>query len=514
LAVVTTGSTNGSRPPLSVGIVGAGFGGIGTAVRLREAGVSDLKVFERGDTVGGVWRANTYPGAACDVPSHLYSFSFAPGHEWSRRFAPQAEILSYLQGVVRDFGLEPHIELRTEVEDARFDEATGRWTVRAGGAEHEFDVLVTACGQLTNPNVPDIPGVGDFEGHSFHSAEWDHDHDLAGRDVAVIGTGASAIQFVPEIAPRVNSLSIYQRSAPWVAPKNDRPYSPAERALFRRFPARVAAARLGNWMFFEAATHAFTGADWMTRAFTALCDHYRRSSLSDPDLIAKCTPDYELGCKRVLITSDWYPTLERPNVELVAGRVERITAGGVIGPDGVERPADTIIWGTGFTTHDFVAPMRIDGLGGRELNEIWADRPEAYLGMTVTGFPNLFVIYGPNTNHGSGSVPYTLECQMRYVVDAVDRIRGGDLRWIDVRPDVQARWREEIAARSADTQWVRAGCTNWYVNEEGVNTNNWPGSWLEYRRRTHRLNPADYRAARRNGAGLTAAVASAGASGG
>ena len=470
------------------------------AVRLRQAGIADFMVFERGETVGGVWRANTYPGAACDVPSHLYSFSFAPGHAWSRRFAPQAEILQYLQGVVRDFGLAPQLLLGTEIESARFEEATGRWTLRAAdGSEHDFDVLVTACGQLTNPSIPAIPGADSFEGRAFHSADWDHDYDLRGRRVAVIGTGASAIQFVPEIAREVKALTIYQRSAPWIAPKNDRPYSPAEQALFRHLPARVAAARLGNWLFFEAATHAFTGADWMTSAFTKLCNHYRRASLSDPELIRMATPDYELGCKRVLITSDWYPTLEREDVELVAGQIQRITPDGVVGPDGVERPAEAIIWGTGFSSHDFVAPMRIEGPAGRELNDAWADRPEAYLGLTVAGFPNLFVLYGPNTNHGSGSVPYTLECQIRYAADGVRRIRDEGLRYVDLRPEVQSRWRDEIAERSRNTQWVAAGCTNWYVNDEGVNTNNWPGTWLEYRRRTHRLNPGDYRAARRTG---------------
>ncbi|MBM3666156.1 MAG: NAD(P)/FAD-dependent oxidoreductase [Actinobacteria bacterium] len=491
-------SSNGDRSPISVGIVGGGFGGLGMAVRLQQAGIEDFTIFERAEEVGGVWRANTYPGAACDVPSHLYSFSFAPGHEWSRRYAPQAEIQAYIQGVMRDFGLEPHLRLGIEADSASFDEPTGRWTLAtADGESHEFDVLITACGQLTNPQVPAIPGRDSFEAPAFHSAEWDHDCDLSGKDVAVIGTGASAIQFVPAIAPEVRSLTIYQRSAPWIAPKNDRAYSEAERELFRRFPARVAAARYATWAFHELATRAFTGTEWMAESFERLCDHYRRAALSDPDLIERTTPDYELGCKRVLITSDWYPTLERDNVELISGQVQRITEAGVVGPDGVERPADVIVWGTGFSTHDFVAPMRIEGLGGCELNEVWAERPEAYLGITVAGFPNLFVIYGPNTNHGAGSVPFTLECQMRYILDGIRRLREQGLRYIDLRPEVQARWREEIERRSQRTRWVRGGGSSWYVTEAGINTNNWPGPWLEYRRRTHRLNPGDYRAARR-----------------
>jgi cation diffusion facilitator CzcD-associated flavoprotein CzcO len=496
------GSSNGRRigdaRPISVGIVGAGFGGIGVAIRLRQTGLADFTIFERGETVGGVWRANTYPGAACDVPSHLYSFGFAPGHEWSRRFAPQAEILDYMNECVERFGLEPHLRLGTEVERARFDEGSGRWALRTTeGEEHEFDVLVTACGQLTNPSIPQIPGADDFEGTIFHSADWDHEHDLGGERVAVIGTGASAIQFVPEIAPEVAELTIYQRSAPWIVPKNDRAYAEWERELFRRFPPRVAAARLANWAFFEAATYAFTGNRWMSRAFERYSDRTRRQALSDPDLLTKTEPDYQLGCKRVLITSDWWPTLERDNVELVTERVERITPRGVAEAGGREREVDTIIWGTGFQSHDFVAPMQIDGLGGRELNAVWAERPEAYLGTTVSGFPNMFVLYGPNTNHGSGSVPYTLQCQFNYALDGIRRLREGNLRWIDLKPEVQAEWRQEMEERSARTQWVTGGATNWYLNEQGINTNNWPGPWLEFRRRTLKLNPGEYRAARR-----------------
>ena len=489
-------SSNGRGRPISVGIVGAGFGGVGMGIRLKQAGIEDFTIYERGETVGGVWRANTYPGATCDVPSHLYSFSFAPGHNWSRRFAPQAEIVAYMEEIVRDYGLEAHLRLGTEAESARFDESSGRWTLRTtDGEEREFDVLVTACGQLTNPAIPQVAGAGEFAGPSFHSAEWDHEHDLSGERVAVIGTGASAIQFVPRIAPQVKQLTIYQRSAPWVMPKNDREYAAWERRLFRVFPPRVALARLVLAAFFELGTYMFTGTQWLVRLFARYSDHTRRAALSAPELIDGTTPDTEMGAKRVLITSEWFPALERDNVELVCGRIERITEGGVVGPDGVERPADTIIWGTGFQSRDFVAPMRIEGLGERELNEVWADRPEAYLGTTVAGFPNMFVMYGPNTNHGSGSVPYTLECQFNYVMDAIRRLRQDGIRYVDLRPEVQADWRREMEERSANTQWVTGG-DNWYVNGEGVNTNNWPGPWLEFRRRTLKLNPGDYRAAK------------------
>jgi cation diffusion facilitator CzcD-associated flavoprotein CzcO len=486
-------SANGDRPSLSVGIVGAGFGGVGMAIKLKGQGYDEITVFERGDSVGGVWRANTYPGAACDVPSHLYSFSFAPGHNWSRRYAPQDEILAYLRDVSSKFGVDPHLRLNTEVTEASFDPVTGRWTVTTGdGESHVFDVLVTACGQLSRPAIPSIEGIEDFRGHAFHSAEWDDGHDFRGRRVAVIGTGASAIQFVPEIAPLVERLTIYQRSAPWILPKSDRQYPEWERRVFERFPARVAAARLGMFAFFETFTYGFTGKPWMMSPFRAVANSTRKRALADPELRARATPDYEMGCKRVLITADWYSTLTLDNVDLLNGRVERIAPEGVVGPDGVERPADTIVYGTGFQSHGFVAPMRIRGRDGRELNEVWADAPEAYLGTVVSGFPNLFVLYGPNTNHGSGSVPYTLECQYRYVTDALRRLRASGSRYLDLRPEVQAEWRREMDSRSERTVWRTGGCDSWYLNAAGKNTNNWPGPWLEFRRRTRRIDPAQF----------------------
>ena len=487
---------NGNRPDLSFAIVGGGFGGVGMGARLRQEGYERFEIFERAESVGGVWRANTYPGAACDVPSHLYSFSFAPAHHWSRRYAPQPEILRYLEECVERFALEPHLRLGTEVSTAEFDPASGRWTLTtAGGERRSFDVLVTACGQLSVPDVPPIDGRETFAGPAFHSADWDHEVDLAGRRVAVIGTGASAIQFVPEIAPRADRTTIYQRSAPWILPKADRAYSQWERRLFRAFPPRVLASRLAVFSLFELGTHAFTGSEWVGRLFRRIADRERERQLGDdPELLAYATPDYDIGCKRILVTNDWYPTLRRDDVELVAGGVDRITERGVVA-GGAEREADVIIYGTGFKSHGFVAPMDVRGLDDRGLNEVWAGRPEAYLGTTVSGFPNMFVLYGPNTNHGAGSVPYTLQCQYDYVLDAARRLGDGGFRWIDLRPEAQAEWRREIEERSRRTVWLAGGCHNWYVTAQGVNTNNWPGAWLEFRRRTRRLRPADYRVA-------------------
>ena len=487
-------SSNGTRS-VSVGVVGAGFGGVGMGIRLRQEGIEDFTIFERGDTVGGVWRANTYPGAACDVPSHLYSFSFAHGSNWSRRYAPQPEILDYLEEVTDRYGVRPHMRFQEEATEARFDPDRGKWALRTDtGETHEFDLLVTACGQLTRPATPHVEGLDEFQGKVFHSAEWDHSHDLTGSRVAVFGTGASAIQFVPRIAPLVDELTIYQRTAPWIIPKTDREYPEWERKVFERFPARVNASRAGLFAAFELGTYGFTGKHWVIKPLGKLADIYRERELPDAELRALATPDYEIGCKRVLITSDWYSTLRRENVELVGGSPGRVTASGVVGPDGVERETDTIIWGTGFETTRFTSPLDIYGPEGHEIGEVWGDRPEAYLGMTVSGFPNLFILYGPNTNHGSGSGPYALECGFNYIVDAIRRMREQDLRWIDLKPETQAAWREEIDRRNRGTIWVNGGCSSWYVHN-GHNTNNWPGPWLEYHRRTRRINPGDYRAA-------------------
>lgn len=479
---------------LSAAIIGAGFGGIGMGIRLRQAGIEDFTIFERGDSIGGVWRANSYPGAACDVPSHLYSFSFAPGSNWSRRYAPQQDIVDYLNEITDDYGMRPHIRFNTAASSASFDAGKGQWTVTSSdGQTRDYDLLITACGQLTNPLIPQIPGMDSFGGKSFHSANWDHDYDLNGKRIAVIGTGASAIQFVPEIAPRAEKLTIYQRSAPWILPKPDRRYPEWERRFFKAFPPRVAAARLFFFGFFELGTYGFTGHPWVTRPFKWIANLYRKRSLGDrPDLLARSTPDYEIGCKRILFSSDWYKTLKRDNVELVDDAVERITPGGVVGRDGVERPVDVIIWGTGFRSGDFVAPLSVRGLDGADLDAAWDGTPEAYLGTTVSGFPNMFILYGPNTNHGSGSVPYTHQCQFSYIMDAIRRLRDGGHRYLDLKPETQQRWRLEMDKRSGKTVWLNGGCASWYVNEKGLNTNNWPGAWLEYKRRTRAINPAEY----------------------
>jgi cation diffusion facilitator CzcD-associated flavoprotein CzcO/acetyl esterase/lipase len=496
-------STNGSgnrRPAPTVAIIGAGFGGIGLAITLKKAGVDSLTILEKADGIGGVWRDNTYPGAACDVPSHLYSFSFEPNPDWSRRYSPQPEILDYLERCIERYGLRPSLRLGTEVRRAEFDEGSGGWRIETDEGTVEADVLVSACGQLSRPATTRIEGAERFKGPIFHTARWDHDVELQGKRVAVIGTGASTIQVVPAIAERVGQVDVYQRSAPYVIPKKDRPYMPWERRLFRWFPPARLLARFTQWLFFEIFIAAFNQFKAVGRVGVRMFDRNLDDQVSDPDLKRALTPDDVLGCKRVLISPDYYSTLERPNVELVTQGVRELTKTGVVAEDGTERRADVIVLSTGFESTRFLAPMEIRGRDGRDLNEVWREGANAYLGMTVAGFPNLFVMYGPNTNLGSGSIIFQLESQMAYIADAVDQLRrtGG---WLSVRPEVQQAFDSEMQSRLSTSVW-QTGCNNWYLDEHGRNTNNWPGFTLEYRRRTRRLNPRDYEDSQLSTSGL------------
>jgi cation diffusion facilitator CzcD-associated flavoprotein CzcO len=483
-----------------IAIVGAGFGGIGMAITLRRAGHEDVTIIDRGERVGGVWRDNTYPGAACDVPSHLYAFSFEPNPDWSRRYSPQSEILAYLERCVERNGLGPRLRLGTEVKSADYDGERGEWRIGTGDGETiEADVLISACGQLSRPRLPDIEGLDRFEGPLFHSSRWDHGVELAGKRVAVIGTGASTIQIVPAIAGRAKQVDLYQRSAPFVVPKKDRPYRRWERRLCRFAPFRKA-QRFWFWLVFEVFIAAFNQFPPLRRlgmrAFRTQLDE----QVPDAALRASVTPEDELGCKRVLISSDYYPALARDDVELIGTAVRELTPTGVVAADGTERPADVVVLSTGFTTTEFLAPMRVRGEGGVDLNEAWRDGAEAYLGMTVAGFPNLFLMYGPNTNLGSGSIIYQLESQMAYIADAIGALERTGARSVSVRPEVQREFAREMQRRLSTSVWM-TGCNSWYVDENGRNTNNWPGFTLEYRWRTRRLDPADYVLSESSGAG-------------
>ena len=472
-------------------VVGGGFGGVGAATMLKRAGYDDVNVFERGQRIGGVWHNNTYPGAACDIPSHLYEFSFAPNPRWSRRYAPQAEIQAYLEDTARRYGVLDRIRTSTEVRSAAWDEQRRVWRIETSAGPHEAEVLLTACGQLSVPTVPPLPGLDGFSGPAFHTAQWRHDVDLAGKRVAVIGTGCSAIQVVPAIQPEVAQVDVYQRSPGWTFPKMDFPYSERTQRMFERFPVLQRLDRQSVFLFQELAAAGMTKHRWLLKLFKRISQRRIDKAIADPELRRKVTPTDEIGCKRIMLTDEWYPTLTKPNVELIADRIAEVTPGGIRTQSGVERPADAIVMGTGFATHGFVAPMEITGAGGRRLADEWAEVPRAYLGLSVPGFPNLFLLYGPNTNGGSGSVVNTIECGVNHVIAALGELDRADARRIEVRRQVADAFDRELRTALAGTVW-HSGCTNWYVDENGHDPNQWPWTWTVYRRRTGTIEPGTY----------------------
>jgi cation diffusion facilitator CzcD-associated flavoprotein CzcO len=478
------------RAVTRVAIIGTGFGGLAAAVQLLQAGIDDVVLFEKSDDVGGVWRENTYPGAACDVPSHLYSLSFAPKADWSRRFAPQAEIHQYLRDVARDFGVLPHVRFSTEVLAATFDDERGTWRLAlARGGEHEADVLIAATGQLSRPSTPDIPGLDRFAGTLFHSAQWDHDHDLTGERVAVLGTGASAIQFVPAIAPRVTSLAVFQRSAPYVLAKPDREYRGRAKLAFARVPGLLRLSREGNYFSNELRSLGFNTEPRLLFAHRARYRRHLREVVADPALRARLTPTDPMGCKRILMSNDWYQALQLPQVELVDDGIAEVRPHSIVTVDGTERAVDTIVLGTGFAATEFLAPMRITGRDGRDLHEQWKDGASAYLGTVVPGFPNLFVLYGPNTNLGHNSILVMLEAQVGWVVQAVRAITRG--RVLEIRRDVAEAFDAWVQERVGHTVFA-GGCRSWYLTESGRNTQNWPASTLTFRRRLRRFRIEEF----------------------
>jgi cation diffusion facilitator CzcD-associated flavoprotein CzcO len=478
--------------PYRVIIVGAGFGGLGMAIALKRAGVDDFLVLESGDDLGGTWRDNTYPGAACDVPANLYSFSYRP-ERWSRRFPAQPETLAYLRSLSEEHELGPHIRFGSRVVAAEFEERQATWTVTLdGGQALRATAVVSAVGQLNRPAFPDIAGRDDFSGPSWHSARWDHDVDLSGRRVAVVGTGASAIQFVPEVAKIAAHVDVYQRTPPYVLPKPDRPYRAAEQAIFDRLPVVRKADRLRVFLYGELLTSGFVLSQKLLAAPMQMWRRQLERQISDPGLRQKCVPDYVMGCKRVLFSNDWYPALARANVDLVTDPIERIVAGGIVTADGAERPADVLIYGTGFKTLDFLAPMSVTGPHGRDLHEAWSDGARAYLGITVSGFPNFFMLYGPNTNLGGNSIIYMLEGQIGYALAAILALDSERLDWLDVRPEVQSKFNTWVTKASRSSVW-ESGCRSWYTTSSGRNTNNWPDHTFLYRYRVRRFDLASYR---------------------
>ncbi|HHX33713.1 MAG TPA: alpha/beta hydrolase fold domain-containing protein [Gammaproteobacteria bacterium] len=462
-------------------IIGTGFAGIGMAVALRQAGITNFIILEKAHDVGGVWRDNSYPGAACDVPSHLYSFSFEPNPDWTRVFASQAEIYTYLRHCARKYALAPHIQFGAEVQQAQYNETDALWHVSlSDGSQLQASLLITATGQLSRPALPKLAGIETFQGHAFHSATWDHSYDLSGKRVAVVGTGASAIQFVPAIVDQVAQLSVFQRSPAYLKKRPDRAYTAREKTLFRSVPGAMKLHRASIYLRYEAQALAFTRfkglMKWAVgRPFQKLL----AKDVADAELRAKLTPDYPIGCKRILLSSEYLKTMGKSNVELVTEGIKRITVDGIETNDGVQHPVDAIIYGTGFAATEFLAPMRITGRNGIELNDAWQKGAQAYLGMSVPNFPNFFMLYGPNTNLGHNSIVYMLESQIAHVLRCYQAMQTTESTTIEVDASRYRAFNKKIQQRLANTVWH--GCTSWYVDESGYNSTNWPGFTLSYR---------------------------------
>jgi cation diffusion facilitator CzcD-associated flavoprotein CzcO len=473
----------------SVLIVGAGFGGVAAAIELQRHGFDDVVLLERGSGLGGTWRDNTYPGCACDVPSHLYSFSFAQRADWSRLCSPQDEILAYLNGVARDHGIDRLVVPGVEVSSCRWDGQSCRWMVESSdGRSWEAEALVIATGQLHQPAMPRLEGS--FQGHSFHSARWDHDYDLRGKRAAVIGTGASAVQFVPEIAEQVAKLYVFQRTGNWFFPRKNHAYPDWLKAIFMHVPGIERLRRRGLYYYAESLTlmirHPRTWGQ-IGRIRSAL---FMRMQLRDPEVRRKAWPNYTFGCKRILFSSEYLPSLQRPNVELVTDRIVRLERDGVLTADGTRRQLDCIIYATGFRTTEFMFPMEITGRDGGTLREAWAQGPHAHLGMTVPGFPSLFLVYGPNTNTSGGSIIVYEEAQAAYIRQALELVRARDAAAVEVRADVEAASDRELQARFQGTAWT--ACDSWYRDQRGRIVANWPGYMREYEERLRELDPSEY----------------------
>ncbi len=479
-------------PDVDVLIIGAGFGGLGMAIRLRQAGMHRFTILERAGEIGGTWRDNTYPGCACDIPSHLYSWSFESNPEWTRMYPTQPEIQEYLLRSVEKYGLRSSIRFDSEVREAVFDDRDQSWRVTTvRGDSITARSVVAGMGGLSRPAYPNIPGLDRFEGSAFHSACWDHSCDLTGKRVAVIGTGASAIQFVPQIAPQVECLHLFQRTPPWVLPKMDGPIRAHWRWLFRNVPGAMRAFRALLYWRQEMVVPGFTlNPRWMAPLEKMGRAHIAKA-ISDPELRRKVTPGYRIGCKRILIANDYYPALARPNVELVTDSIAEIRPRGIVTADGLERQVDALIFGTGFRATDLLTPMRVVGRNGVDLNDAWREGLEAYFGITVAGYPNLFMLVGPNTGLGHNSIIFMIEAQVHYVMECLRLMNLREAKVIEVRREAQERFNRNIQARLQRTVWM-SGCKSWYLDARGRNTTLWPGSTVGYWAQTREVDAGDY----------------------
>lgn len=475
-----------------VAIVGTGFSGLGMAIRLKKSGQQDFVVLEQAPDIGGTWRDNSYPGCACDIQSHLYSFSFALNPDWSRLYPPQPEIWTYLRKTAERFGILPYIRWNCPLLEAAWDEDTKRWQITTSQGLITAHVLILGTGPLSEPALPNIPGLASFKGKLFHSARWDHDYDLTGKRVGVIGTGASSIQFVPEIQPKVGHLVLFQRTPPWIVPRQDRPIPGWQRALFKRLSLAQRLVRLRIYWQREVVGLSLV---YYNSGRSKLIEHvgsnHLKRQITDPALRAKLTPDYAIGCKRILLSDDFYPALTQPNVEVITDQVTAVTPGGVVMADGQEIPLDVIICATGFHATDAPLFTRIKGRAGRFLSDTWREGMGAYLGATVPGYPNMFIMIGPNTGLGHTSMVLMIESQVKYILGALRAMKKEQIKAIDVRPAVFESYNKWLQNRLKGTVW-NSGCKSWYLDKYGHNTTLWPGFSFTFRRLTRRFKPGTY----------------------
>ncbi|MFD8317108.1 flavin-containing monooxygenase [Kitasatospora purpeofusca] len=481
-----------AAPHVRVAVIGSGFGGLGAGVRLRRAGITDFVVLERADSVGGTWRDNSYPGCACDVPSHLYSFSFAPNPDWPRSFSGQPDIRAYLEKVADVFGLRPHLRFNTEVTEARWDVERTRWRITTTAGRWTADALVAAAGPLADPQIPDLPGLDSFPGKVFHSSRWDHDFALAGKRVAMVGTGASAAQIVPAIQPQVGKLTVFQRTPAWVLPRRDRAITELEKRLHSRFPITAKARRGTLFALRELQVDAFVRRPGLLKLVQRLAERHLADGVADPALRAKLTPDYRIGCKRILLSNTYYPALAAANTEVVPAGLREVRGSTLVAADGSEHEVDAIVFGTGFHVTDMPMGSRVFGADGTSFAEKWKEGMEALRGSTVHGFPNFFFVIGPNTGLGNSSMILMIESQLNYLIDALTRLDEIGATAMQPTARAQRRWNLELQHRMDRTVWSTGGCRSWYLDKSGKNTVLWPGSTTSFRRATRKVDLTEY----------------------
>jgi cation diffusion facilitator CzcD-associated flavoprotein CzcO len=475
-----------------VAILGAGFAGLGTAIRLKQEGIEDFAVFEKGSEVGGTWWWNTYPGCQCDIPSHLYSFSFALNPEWTRTYPKQPELERYLKRCSEDFGVRDKIRFDCEIQSADWDDDACVWRLQTPQGTFTADVFVAAPGPLSEPSFPDVPGLDSFEGDTFHTARWKKDADLRGKRVAVVGTGASAIQVVPEIQPEVGRLTVFQRTPPWVVPHRDRPITRPERALYKRFPALQRFVRSNVYWMRELLVPGLAYRPQLMKGIERIARRHIATNVKDPELRKKVTPDYAIGCKRILPSNRWYPAISEPNADVVTDGITEIRPNGVVTKDGTLHEVDTIIFATGFYVTDIPLAHLCRGREGKLLSEVWDGSPQAYLGTAVAGFPNLFLLVGPNTGLGHNSIVFMIEAQITYLLDALREAERRKATRIEVRREAMESYNAGLQGRMGRTVWNSGGCSSWYIDAKGKNTTIWPDFTWRFWQDTRRFDPAAY----------------------